>query len=437
VGRRDEALASTEEAVALYRELAEASPAAYLPDLAMALNNLGAQLSEVGRRDEALASTEEAVALYRELAEASPAAYLPDLAIALNNLGNRLADRGLGHMFDSRWQSVVEGLDDEARAVLLVNRARRASSDGPAIVVAWLAEALELAPESREVVGEAHHVARSLRTPNHEAMDAVWRSRTHTEPPAWLTVDLELLALAEEWVRTPTFTAERDYLAEHPVLLQEAADIPVGEALLPLPPDEAERLRRLRQAAQQVGVTGAYQPLLLTILAWEFARADATQRRQLLEERGDELLDPLVHEALQAAPEEEWPIVAPALALLTVAMHAHELLPPVLDAIDAPDAFAALFEQSTTSEVLYAVTIVALSAAVNEPQAATALFWQAIAQIEAGDRDAAVATLTAAFTTDPGQRDQWIALLAARGAQRPAVLALVPILVALNVENGS
>ena len=65
VGRREEALAPTEEAVAIRRALAQANPAAYLPNLASALNNLGIRLNAVGRREEALAPTEEAVAIRR------------------------------------------------------------------------------------------------------------------------------------------------------------------------------------------------------------------------------------------------------------------------------------------------------------------------------------------------------------------------------------
>ena len=72
LGRPDEALAPTEEAVAGYRELAADNPA-HLPDLAMALTNLGNRYRELGRPDEALAPTEEAVARYRELAADNPA----------------------------------------------------------------------------------------------------------------------------------------------------------------------------------------------------------------------------------------------------------------------------------------------------------------------------------------------------------------------------
>jgi tetratricopeptide (TPR) repeat protein len=80
LGRRGEALAPTEEAVRVYRELAKSNPA-FLGDLALALNNLGVFYSEVGRRGEALAPTEEAVRVYRELAKSNPA-FLGDLARA-------------------------------------------------------------------------------------------------------------------------------------------------------------------------------------------------------------------------------------------------------------------------------------------------------------------------------------------------------------------
>jgi tetratricopeptide (TPR) repeat protein len=94
LGRREQALPATEEAVTIRRRLAQANPAAHLPNLAGSLNNLGIRLSELGRREQALPATEEAVTIRRRLAQANPAAYLPDLAIALNNLGNRLSELG-------------------------------------------------------------------------------------------------------------------------------------------------------------------------------------------------------------------------------------------------------------------------------------------------------------------------------------------------------
>uniref|UniRef100_UPI0028E9A9DD tetratricopeptide repeat protein n=2 Tax=Actinomyces naeslundii TaxID=1655 RepID=UPI0028E9A9DD len=94
VGRSGEALEVAQEAVDLYRVLAQASPAAYTPNLAGALNNLATILSGVGRSGEALEVAQEAVDLYRVLAQASPAAYTPNLAGALNNLATILSGVG-------------------------------------------------------------------------------------------------------------------------------------------------------------------------------------------------------------------------------------------------------------------------------------------------------------------------------------------------------
>ena len=94
MGERNDALEAAREAVELYRGLAEAAPQAYTPKLAASLNNLANCLSEVGERNEALVAAREAVELYRGLAEATPAAYTPDLAGSLTNLANRLSAVG-------------------------------------------------------------------------------------------------------------------------------------------------------------------------------------------------------------------------------------------------------------------------------------------------------------------------------------------------------
>jgi tetratricopeptide (TPR) repeat protein len=82
MGRREEALQATQEAVDLYRRLAAQHPDAFLPYLASSLHNLGkCDLSEMGRRAEALQATQEAVDLYRRLAAQHPDAFLPYLAV--------------------------------------------------------------------------------------------------------------------------------------------------------------------------------------------------------------------------------------------------------------------------------------------------------------------------------------------------------------------
>ena len=93
-GDRGGALTSITEAVTHYQQLAQDNPAAFLPDLAMSLTNLSTCLSATGDRAGALASITEAVTHYRQLAQANPAAFLPNLALSLNNLSNRLGATG-------------------------------------------------------------------------------------------------------------------------------------------------------------------------------------------------------------------------------------------------------------------------------------------------------------------------------------------------------
>jgi tetratricopeptide (TPR) repeat protein len=77
---RQEALSPAQEAVAIYRQLAQASPGAHLDGLARSLDNLAAYLRRLGRGEEALGPAQEAVALRRKLAQESPVTHLSNLA---------------------------------------------------------------------------------------------------------------------------------------------------------------------------------------------------------------------------------------------------------------------------------------------------------------------------------------------------------------------
>ena len=72
LGRREDALAASQEAVDIRRRLAQSRPDAFLPDLASSLNNLGGDLSNLGRREDALAASQEAVEIYRRIAHEDP-----------------------------------------------------------------------------------------------------------------------------------------------------------------------------------------------------------------------------------------------------------------------------------------------------------------------------------------------------------------------------
>lgn len=70
-------LSIAEALVARLRAAATTNRDAYLPDLAMSVNNLAVRLGEVGRRAEGLAAAQEAATLYGELAAENPDVFGP------------------------------------------------------------------------------------------------------------------------------------------------------------------------------------------------------------------------------------------------------------------------------------------------------------------------------------------------------------------------
>ncbi len=94
LGRRDSGLASAEEAVAVYRRLCRTDPESHLTFMGMALSNLSAAFLSLGRPEEAAAIAEEAVDIQRQVPESQLEEALPNLAHALANCGLMLS--GLG-----------------------------------------------------------------------------------------------------------------------------------------------------------------------------------------------------------------------------------------------------------------------------------------------------------------------------------------------------
>lgn len=95
LGRREEALEATQEAVELCRALTQMQPDVFQPSLAASLANLGSTLADLGRHEEALKATQEAVELFRALVQHQPDVFQSQLATGLNNLGLVLRELGL------------------------------------------------------------------------------------------------------------------------------------------------------------------------------------------------------------------------------------------------------------------------------------------------------------------------------------------------------
>src|SRR6266480_1452573 len=75
-----------EETLKIYRQLAKNNPDTYLPDVARTLNNMAVLDGDQNRVEEARKGYEEALKIYRDLAKNNPDGYLPDLAMTVNNL---------------------------------------------------------------------------------------------------------------------------------------------------------------------------------------------------------------------------------------------------------------------------------------------------------------------------------------------------------------
>ncbi|MGW6462522.1 ATP-binding protein [Streptomyces rubiginosohelvolus] len=99
----------------LFADLAERDGDAYLPALALALNNEGIRLAEVGRHEEALAVSARALTHYRDIVDRGGMRVRPDLLTVVNNHAVRLAETG-------RLREALEVSDEGVRLSRELNR---------------------------------------------------------------------------------------------------------------------------------------------------------------------------------------------------------------------------------------------------------------------------------------------------------------------------
>ncbi|MFM7204932.1 MAG: tetratricopeptide repeat protein [Myxococcota bacterium] len=111
LGRREEALQATQEAVVIRRQLAAQTPDAFNPDLARSLSNLGRWLSELERREEALAASREAVDILTPYLLQLPQAHGQEWLRNARSLRKRLQEAGISPTSDPQLQFYMEMLD--------------------------------------------------------------------------------------------------------------------------------------------------------------------------------------------------------------------------------------------------------------------------------------------------------------------------------------
>ncbi|KAF2781794.1 serine protease [Streptomyces sp. OM5714] len=144
-GNGARAVAAAEEAVALMRPLARRQPLAHQYVLGSALNNLGAQYSEEEQPEDAVTAAEEAVRLFQEGFRTLPGTYRPLLADGLCNLGNYLGD-----LEDA--ERVPEGLRSVRASIALF---RQLTAAEPEVYAPRLAVAVDVLGNLLHDLGEA------------------------------------------------------------------------------------------------------------------------------------------------------------------------------------------------------------------------------------------------------------------------------------------
>jgi tetratricopeptide (TPR) repeat protein len=143
LGREQESYAASAEAAQVNRQLAQASPAMDEPQLAWSLTAHSGILSAVDHAEEALAASEEAVETSRRHARANPARYEPALARALTNKSKFVSELG---------REAEDALAASAEAAQIM---RRLADANPAVHEAEFARSLNALAQDLSAAGHA------------------------------------------------------------------------------------------------------------------------------------------------------------------------------------------------------------------------------------------------------------------------------------------
>lgn len=119
MGRYQEALRWTQEAVDLYHELANDRPDAFTPQLARGLGNLGSIFAMLERGKEALSCTQQATVLFGKLATERPGSFIASYARNLSRFGLLTAEA----------EDVSDGLEFCEEAVRIFHELRKTQTD--------------------------------------------------------------------------------------------------------------------------------------------------------------------------------------------------------------------------------------------------------------------------------------------------------------------
>jgi hypothetical protein len=295
----------------------------------MALNNLANRLAETGDRQGALGPAHEAVRHYTQLAQANPAAYLPDLATALNNLARHLADTVDESASLQAYTHAATALSgthpDAARAIEYERYAFQLERSEPTRV-ADLRGLVRMADgKSAGQPGDVTlRARRTLRDYAHRSetdrdlLKHTWQQETGSTAPDWLSLSEETLNLVVDWVSTPSWADSQAFWSRHhETLSSEEASIALEELALVWP--IAARHLELRKVVLSEGRDAVFQQLIVRDRLQDWLQCETWDAsKSFLQENGELLLDESA-EALLAHTEPFTSAIAVHVTLLRIA----------------------------------------------------------------------------------------------------------------------
>jgi hypothetical protein len=296
VGSREAALITTRHAIETYRAMVDANPTTYLPGLAAALGSLAAQHGDLNQHDVALIPAQEAVDICQRLTETSAEVYFTHFVMALKSLTYHLAALDRISAAVDVYTSCIEtfAASPAARDALIIERAGFHINHGDASTgLRELVTLLTLddgqTPDA--VMLAARNVLRAHRFRDSAAVDQVWHEVTGTEQPDWLELTLAQIGLVTEWITAPNWTKSKDFFTAHAEELLDPSTTVVLDELALVATAQVELHLHLLNGMRELGLEGAYRPLLLRDLLTDWVKLqDWQDSRSFAEKHATDLL---------------------------------------------------------------------------------------------------------------------------------------------------
>ncbi|KLO16783.1 hypothetical protein SCHPADRAFT_200109 [Schizopora paradoxa] len=163
-----EALPIIKEAVCVNRRLSQNDPALYNPELARSLHNLSMRLSQVGEKQGALEAIKEAVQIKREIAQEDGPNFITSLALSLQTMSVTLSELGL---YDEALHPIREAVEIQKNLGLQDNTEYDANLASFLNTLSYALMDLNAIDEAVSIIQEAVTIRKNLASQDLQAFN--------------------------------------------------------------------------------------------------------------------------------------------------------------------------------------------------------------------------------------------------------------------------